>query len=396
MSSNDTAVWQSIGTNLLHSFVAVTVKTFLIAVYAILVLETARLLLKETRTRVSVCTCIVVFLMFGLDLALWMIDIRNVVIAIQMTLLSTSAAPLSDIWFVAEKEILRLASVEDVVYSYLTILGDTIIIWRVYAFWSRGQERLALIIPVAFLLGSLSTSKMLSYCAAQLGSDIALGTFQHPAFCRNIQTASYSTTLATTGVATILIGYKAWAYRQSYLEAFGKTACQSRTRPQMIMLVLVESGVIYMLFFAVQIIMSLPSVNQFIEERPALTLALTIYQYSSSLIVGIYPTVIVVLVKSKRSVLRPESEGGTAHSEIKFKNTLGTSTTQSTYLNTISSRTMSTAASRGVPPATTADLYEMLRLSDEGKAGTGIDVEGALKDSALIVRVQQTAETFLV
>ena len=108
---------------------------------------------------------------------------------------------------------------------------------------------------------------MLSYCAARLGANIALCTYQHPVFCRNIQTASYSTTLATTGVATILIGYKTWyvpgadarpgivhidddglsrEYRQTHLEAFGKMSRQTRT--QKIMLMLVESGVIYMLF----------------------------------------------------------------------------------------------------------------------------------------------------
>ncbi|KAI0656060.1 hypothetical protein C8Q70DRAFT_922311 [Cubamyces menziesii] len=395
MSSGDAAVYQSIGNDLLHSFVAVTVETFLIAVYSILVLETGRLLLRKTRTRVSVCTCFVVFLMFGLALALWMIDIHNVVTEIQITLLDTSTAPLSDVYFSAVQKILRLASVEDVVYSYLTILGDTIIIWRVYAFWSRGKERLVLIIPIAFLLGSISTSMMLSYCAARLGADIALGTYQHPAFCRNIQTASYSTTLATTGVATILIGYKTWEYRQTHLEAFGKMSRQTRT--QKIMLMLVESGVIYMLFFVVQVVMSLSSVNESIEERPALAFALTIYQYITSLIVGIYPTVVVVLVNSKHSVLRPESEGGTAQGGIKFKSTLGTGTTQSTYLNTNSSA-MSMSASRGGPPATTVDLYEMSRVSSEGKAGAGIGigVGEVLKDPALTVRVQQSAETYHV
>ncbi|KAH9895616.1 hypothetical protein C8Q73DRAFT_444097 [Cubamyces lactineus] len=414
MSSGDAAVYQSIGTDLLHSFVAVTVETFLIAVYSILVLETARLLLRKTRTRVSVCTCIVVFLMFGLALALWMIDIHNVVTEIQITLLDTSTAPLSDVYFSAVQKVLRLASVEDVVYSYLTILGDTIIIWRVYAFWSRGKEKLVLIIPIAFLLGSIATSMMLSYCAARLGADIALGTYQHPAFCRNIQTASYSTTLATTGVATILIGYKTWyvpgpgarlgivhvdddglsrEYRQTHLEAFGKMSRQTRT--QKIMLMLVESGVIYMLFFVVQVVMSLSSVNESIEERPALAFALTIYQYITSLIVGIYPTVVVVLVNSKHSVLRPESEGSTAQGGIKFKSTLGTGTTQSTYLNTNSSA-MSMSASRGGPPATTVDLYEMSRVSSEGKAGAGLGVGEVLKDPALTVRVQQSAETYHV
>ena len=57
--------------------------------------------------------------MFGLALALWMIDIHNVVTEIQITLLDTSTAPLSDVYFSAVQKVLRLASVEDVVYSYL-------------------------------------------------------------------------------------------------------------------------------------------------------------------------------------------------------------------------------------------------------------------------------------
>lgn len=109
-----------------------------------------------------------------------------------------------------------------------TNIGDGVIIWRVYAFYSSRKERLVLLIPLAFLLGSIcassylriytckahgqleATSITLTYCSARLGAGIELGTYQHPAFCRNIQMASYCTALATTAVATALISYKAW------------------------------------------------------------------------------------------------------------------------------------------------------------------------------------------
>ena len=55
-----------------------------------------------------------------------------------------------------------------------------------------------------------ATSLMLTYCAVHSGDGIVLGSFQNPPFCRNIQTASYSMTLATTAVATALIAYKTW------------------------------------------------------------------------------------------------------------------------------------------------------------------------------------------
>lgn len=57
--------------------------------------------------------------MFGFALVLWMIDIHNLVTVIKMTLLSTSMAPLSDVYDGAVRKTLRLASVEDVVYSYM-------------------------------------------------------------------------------------------------------------------------------------------------------------------------------------------------------------------------------------------------------------------------------------
>ncbi len=132
---------------------------------------------RKNHTRVSVRTCLAVFVMFGLALSLWLIDIHNVIAEVQMTLLSTSKDPLEDRYVAAVSEILRLASVEDILYAYMvssslrwilmessslpavcqTIIGDGIIIWRVYAFWSTGWEKFVLLIPITFLLGSICT-----------------------------------------------------------------------------------------------------------------------------------------------------------------------------------------------------------------------------------------------
>ncbi|KAI0754316.1 hypothetical protein C8Q80DRAFT_361161 [Daedaleopsis nitida] len=387
-SSDDAAVWQSIGHDIIHSFVAVTVETFVIAIYSVLVIKTGTLLLRKKRTKVSISTFTAVLVMFGLALSLWMIDIHNIVAEVQMTLLQEPIAEsesLSDVYFSAVKAVLRLASVEDVLYSYMTIVGDGIIIWRVYAFWSNGHEKLVLFIPIAFLLGSIATSMMLTYCAARLGSDIVLGTYQDPAFCRNIQTASYSTTLATTAVATLLISYKTWEYRHIHMEAFGRKTSRSRT--QRIMLILIESGILYMLFFLVQVIMSLQVVNDSINRSKVLPFAFTIYQFITSLIVGIYPTVIVLLVNSKYSVLQTTSvtgSSGTANSGGRYKTSHGTSQSTLPHLHTTSSAT--TAPARGA--ATTVDLYEMARLaSTDGVEGSDLKDSGSLS-----ARIQESED----
>lgn len=52
---------------------------------------------------------------------------------------------------------------------------------------------------------------MMSYCVANISSEtVQLGIFQEPALCRNIQTTTYCMAIATTAVATTLIGIKAW------------------------------------------------------------------------------------------------------------------------------------------------------------------------------------------
>lgn len=65
---------------------------------------------------------VAVFVMFGLAVSLWIIDLHNVIVEIQRTLLSDSTDSLQDIYSSALNEVLRLASVEDVLYSYMVCL----------------------------------------------------------------------------------------------------------------------------------------------------------------------------------------------------------------------------------------------------------------------------------
>ncbi|GJF00167.1 hypothetical protein PsYK624_164460 [Phanerochaete sordida] len=194
---------------------------------------------------------------------------------------------------------MQLLSADDVIYAYMTNVGDGIIISRVFAIWGNGPTIFVVIVLLAPLGGSLLSSALLTYCAARLGPDIMLGAYQNPPFCRNMQTVSYSATLLTTASATSLILYKTWSYRRIHIDVFG--GAWSRTPVQNFLLLLVESGVLYMLFFAVQVIVSLDAVNTRINQNAVLALAFTVYEYNSSIIVGIYPTIVVILARTHTS-----------------------------------------------------------------------------------------------
>ena len=163
-----------------------------------------------------------------------------------------------------------------------------IIIWRVYAFYPDRKERWILAIPIALLVSSIgelefslacvvdsscitvATSCLISFCVAELVKDPSIGNFDNPPFCKHVQLSMYCTTLATTGVATFLICYKTWSaiYTDQSYSILIVVSCRhyrrtigrhlqsssTKTRGEKIMIILVESGILYFLFFVSRVV----------------------------------------------------------------------------------------------------------------------------------------------
>ncbi|KAH9932932.1 uncharacterized protein B0H18DRAFT_952096 [Fomitopsis serialis] len=143
-------------------------------------------------------------------------------------------------------------------------------------------------------------------------------------------------------------------YRHTDIDAFGGSSRQTRTQRAMVMLI--ESGVLYMLFILVQVIMSLSSVNASLRESTSLASAFSTYQYVSSSIAGIYPTLVVILVNSKHSMLRSGAGTGSSNSALVYKRGQGAS--EATY-----SSAATVDPVRG--PAGEIILYGMAQLKED-------------------------------
>ena len=74
---------------------------------------------RSPRTKISLAICAAVLVMFVLSVVLWIIDIHNTVTQIKLTLLSSPADTWVDRSSAATNDILRWASIEDVLYSYM-------------------------------------------------------------------------------------------------------------------------------------------------------------------------------------------------------------------------------------------------------------------------------------
>ncbi|KAI0668146.1 hypothetical protein C8Q78DRAFT_1081542 [Trametes maxima] len=347
------SVFPSDGRDIVRSLVAVTVETFFLGIYTVFVYATCHLLLYVRKSlaplpRLPLLNLsVIVLVMFAITLAMWILDIRSLVLNVQLVLPHDSSVNRDGFYSATTSSIRRLANIQDILYAYLTNVGDGIIIWRVRAFWSTGRETWIILLPMACLLGSIVMSILVTYCATRAGTDIELGAFRHPPFCQRVQTASYSMALATTGVATVLIAYKTWA-------AFGKLS--PKTQTQRVMVMLIESGVLYMLFFAIQVI---SSVEPGTGKHPALSFALTIYNFCTSVIVGMYPTIIVIIAHSRYSMLR--SNDGEGLETVGGDSTCKSGRYTGHSMNFANSGTTSENAAR--VPIAAVSLYEMTNLS---------------------------------
>ncbi|KAJ7107854.1 hypothetical protein C8R44DRAFT_804350 [Mycena epipterygia] len=311
MSPDEIATLQGIGVDVVHGFVAITNETILLTLYAVLVIKAGFVLLAKERRRTKVHLLILaaILTMFFTALVLWTLDLANFIMEPKITLLENLDQPIDAKLDNAYSFVFRLAAAQAALYAYMSLLGDAIIIHRVWVI--KAYHRLWIFfIPCAFLLGSFIATLLLTYCVAVTGSDIILGTFENPAFCKNVQTVTYVMPCATTLIATILISGTAWKYRKSsavlrknnVMLSSGSTK-KTRSQAERILILLLESGLIYFLFFAIQVIDEIPPVHDWIEAQAGVSFAITMLQYCSSVIVGVYPTIIVVLANSKHTVV---------------------------------------------------------------------------------------------
>ncbi|VDB96765.1 unnamed protein product [Peniophora sp. CBMAI 1063] len=300
LSPEDAATLHNIGVDLIQSVVALFVEAVLYTVYAVLVLVAGRILLRRKGNWKSIVAFSIILVMLMLDTIFVVIDVNNAIREITSTLLSDSDKSLTDRY----NQMVLPWPVESVAYAFMSNLGDVIIIWRACVFWGGAGERWALMLPLASLLGSIVTSVLLAYCVAQLDDDplIPIGDLLNPPFCKHSQLASYITALVTTTIVTLMIGYKTWLYRKE-VGSYLRSSSSSRTRIEKTMIILVESGFLYFLFFLSAVVSDSGDLTSRETSTPQLAFAYTVWAFMTSHILGIYPALIVVLVHTQRSYI---------------------------------------------------------------------------------------------
>lgn len=177
-------------------------------------------------------------------------------------------------------------------------ISDAVVIWRAWVLWE--DNRKVMIVPLVLLVGSIAamcTSAGYAICTFvvhDLSSSNHCNLMAMPT-----EMIAWVLSLATNVATTCLIAYKAWEHRQFIKINFDHGTVKSKA--QGILSLLVESGTIFCILWIIGI-----STNASFMVNSRLTKALSagdaIADTSEIHLMGIYPTIIILLVTFQKTV----------------------------------------------------------------------------------------------
>ncbi|KAI0331550.1 hypothetical protein GY45DRAFT_1369873 [Cubamyces sp. BRFM 1775] len=179
------------------------------------------------------------------------------------------------------------------------VIGDSIVWWRVLALWKGNRTVISLCVTLLLATITLGLIETIKLCISR---EIAIVGPPSPFDPQEVATVSFLTYL----IATVLIWIKAWSHSRFMKKQLGRIWKASQV--QRVLLLLVESGVLYTLVWAFVVIEELDAglllFGRFRRTEANEGLAEVTLDFVSACvmpIIGIYPTLIILLVALKQS-----------------------------------------------------------------------------------------------
>ncbi|THH10903.1 hypothetical protein EW146_g8227 [Bondarzewia mesenterica] len=236
---------------------------------------------KGLQSRANVVLLIATLTMFGASSSQWGTQFAVVVKQIQGILIREPDQTLESKYPTVNETTLKLSFVDQYLSSINFLVGDSIVIWRVWILYDG--KRKVMIVPIIPLIIATVTT----FLVGGLQSRVFSTNVEDPNDIYNVlafwfQVATYGLELATNLAATSLIAYKAWKHRKLIKSALGP---RKKTKVEKVLALLVESGVLYCILWILLI--------GFEFVPPGIA---NYFTPTAAHIAGMYPTVIVILV----------------------------------------------------------------------------------------------------
>ncbi|KAF9077064.1 hypothetical protein BDP27DRAFT_1209574 [Rhodocollybia butyracea] len=276
-----------------YSIIGLAIETFFFGIFAVLIMfSTSILMRKGLQSNANCGMLITTLLMFGASACYWAISLAILIQSVREILITHDDQPIDDRLTMANTIASHLYLAEVYLPMVTFVLGDAMVVWRAYVLWPPGNKWRFFVLPVTLLVGSVVTAllvggwKVKAFHADSDALELELN---------DTQIVSWSLSLGTNFIATVLISWQAWKQRKFLRNYLGHS--KRRTQVERIFSLLVESGILYCL---TQIVLV---VTWFVPLPNTTAWASDLIGAAAVQLSGIYPTVIVVLVSLQRSLM---------------------------------------------------------------------------------------------
>ncbi|ETW82270.1 hypothetical protein HETIRDRAFT_168785 [Heterobasidion irregulare TC 32-1] len=282
--SESPEIIQDVGTVLLRDILQLVIISLFFGIYAVLVLcliysYSQGTIISRAKSYMFAAT----LLMFTGAAIIWLLSMIIVIQSIQDVLLLTDNQLLENKFPKINQETSILSVIQVIIQEVVALLGNIIIVWRAQTLWKTHYI-------MVFLKGTFIITTVILILNS-ITSSIGDERLQSWEFFSGvwIQIAQWGLELILNLVATILIAYKAWEYRQSIKAYLIKN---KKTQIEIMLALLVESGIVYCGLWIFLIGSQFISIDSFTNQFDVMSLFFT----------GIYPTIIMIAVSLNNTV----------------------------------------------------------------------------------------------
>jgi len=301
----DDAGMHRAGLAFVYRIVPVLVATVLYGIYiAILCIATRGLWQRGLRVPSNAGILVVLYIVFCLSTALWALEVAQLIGLVDM-LLSPDALSPDALFNRFYNLIAGETKVTGVLFESQMIAGDILVIWRVSAIWF--EKRIVVLLPLFWWV--LMIVNMLVH-AARCQSGVA--TTNYGELCKVTDVAAPVLSIVTNISVLLLVLWKAWELREAVLDVLYRR----RTNKIFTLFVLmVESGMLYVVMLITDLLVTsiVTGGNETVGRMVD-----CISGYAAVQLVGIYPTLLIVVLRESLWNSAGDSTQGLEISTVQF------------------------------------------------------------------------------
>ncbi|RDB20268.1 hypothetical protein Hypma_012688 [Hypsizygus marmoreus] len=313
MASQQGTLLQYLGTTILQNFACATTATLLHGIYVLLFsISTASIIRRGLWSHAKQAMLLLSAISFAIATIFWAAYTAALTIQVRSVLVDSPELSLQEKFRLSNQKGYQAETVIAWTAAIAPMLSDAIVIWRAWVLF-KSESRWVMIGPCMLLLGTIATNLAALILTLDFDSRVA-ASGNGRSVPNDLSYAGLALSLGTNALATALIGYKLWTHRTFFPKSIGPK--QRYTRAQNILMVLVESGVLFLAFQLVTLILGLCTPSA--APGSVGYIATLVFQTTYNEVSAMYPTIVLAVVHNQRSIVDTYGFSGTDITSARF------------------------------------------------------------------------------